>query len=116
MLKSFEYISKLENILNNLVKLKKINDYHIKLNVNQQVDVFISSDYVQHLEELSSTVNEVSPNLDVIDFSLNSVLFEFLPTFGKKGRKRKRKSFLIKENSGVYPPLLQQTMVVFPTD
>lgn len=75
MLKSFEYIKTLECFLNSLIESVVLNKFHIKLSVNQQLNVYISSDVVSSVSQLKELAIEAE--LSTVDFELDSVMFEF---------------------------------------
>ncbi|MDT7047886.1 KGGVGR-motif variant AAA ATPase [Providencia stuartii] len=78
MLKSFQYIELLENILNSLVKQLVVEKFHIKLSVNQQLNVYIVSNTITSFSEFKDIVIK-STELK-IDLELDSVMFEFFST------------------------------------
>ncbi|HGS5463990.1 TPA: AAA family ATPase [Vibrio parahaemolyticus] len=76
MLKSFEYINALESFLDTLIDKGSLVKFHIKLSVNQQLNVYICSDTISdtlHLKQLAN--NTEFSNLD---FDLDSVMFDFI--------------------------------------
>ncbi|HAV6207551.1 TPA: ParA family protein, partial [Acinetobacter baumannii] len=76
MLKSFEYIQKMEKALNQLQMKQIIERFHIKLGINQQLDIHVSSDRITSIEELKKAL--IDSNVD-INFKVenNSVFFNF---------------------------------------
>ncbi|XZW32917.1 tyrosine-protein kinase family protein [Acinetobacter baumannii] len=76
MLKSFEYIQKMEKALNQLQMKQIIERFHIKLGINQQLDIHVSSDRITSIEELKTAL--IDSNVD-INFKVenNSVFFNF---------------------------------------
>ena len=76
MLKSFEYIKNLSEVLELLITDSCLIDYHIKLNVNQQLDVYISSDTINNINTLRDYIMNLSPQTS-IDFDIDSVMFKF---------------------------------------
>lgn len=80
MLKSFEYIRNIEVILDELVNLNRIVKYNIKLSVNQQLDIYISSNEIFHTKQLEAISIELLPSYDRVDFNLDSVYFNFFTT------------------------------------
>lgn len=79
MLKSFNYIRDMEKSLIQLKNNETIEKFHIKLGINQQIDIFISSDKISSLDELK----ELLENRDeTTNFKIenNSVYFTFYNT------------------------------------
>ncbi|HIB8505517.1 TPA: hypothetical protein ACWX32_003374, partial [Acinetobacter baumannii] len=63
MLKSFEYIQKMEKALNQLQMKQIIERFHIKLGINQQLDIHVSSDRITSIEELKKAL--IDSNVDI---------------------------------------------------
>lgn len=75
MLKSFDYIQKMEKALSQLQTEKIIEKFHIKLGINQQLDIHISSDQVNSIEKLKENlVGKLSTNFSIEN---DSIFFNF---------------------------------------
>ena len=65
----------LEIFLNSLIQKVILNKFHIKLSVNQQLNVYISSENVSSVTQLKALA--IKENITTVDFELDSVMFEF---------------------------------------
>lgn len=72
MLKSIDFMERLESDLNSEIELDRIENFFIQLRINQKVDVYIVSDKIKSVSELSYT----AVNYDELDNK--AILFVFL--------------------------------------
>jgi MinD-like ATPase involved in chromosome partitioning or flagellar assembly len=73
MLKSLSFMERLEDDLRGNVEQKNISDFYIELRINQNIDVYISSDKAKNVSELyfnSISIDELeNPNVEYIFIS-----------------------------------------------
>ena len=84
----------MEVILSKLKESKRLLRFHIKLSVNQQLDVFISSDSILNINDLADAIDNLNSEHKKIDLLLNSVMFEFLTS-----EEAEEKSYYFKEEN-----------------
>lgn len=76
MLKSIDYVQQMEKYLSQLQMEEIIDRFHIKLGINQQIDIHISSHHISNIEELNEAL--ISQNFNTsINLENNSVFFNF---------------------------------------
>lgn len=93
MLKSFEYIATLELFLGSLKDNGRLVKFHIKLSVNQQLNVYISSDEIFTVSQLVDMAENTG--FSSLNFYLDSVVFDFF------SREKTEEMYYIFENGNV---------------
>jgi len=79
MLKSFKFIEELNSVFEHLVHKHIVDRYHIKLSVNQMIDIYVSSDHLSSIDDLKNAMetNNLLSLMDVNDLYISSVFFNF---------------------------------------
>ena len=60
MLKSIDFINRLESDLDENIKFNNINKYYIELRINQNIDVYIVSDQIKKISNFYTSHPTVS--------------------------------------------------------
>ena len=72
MLKSIDFMKRLEKDLSKNVASNNINNFFIELRINQKIDIYVVSDQTKHVIDIE--FNDIEPN----ELENRNLLFTFL--------------------------------------